>query len=212
MRSIPNHQPDGIHPSRFLCGHEQYVQIHRKFSFLKQRRRQSLLVSFALLFNSDLLKVSPNSSSSFYVDCLIVFHRLYCNLRFNLFFSFLLLFSLLPFVLFSLLFSTLPPPCLPFLFPLFSPGLANILLLKSLYLSGPTAGPTGDDNWKEASLETLTARNCFKTHRSAATRREGKCPRVHSCLPLPSTSLRINISIYTRADSQSVDVYTHVKS
>lgn len=109
MRSIPNHQPDGIHPSRFLCGHEQYVQIHRKFSFLKQRRRQSLLVSFALLFNSDLLKVSPNSSGSFFVDCLIVFHRLYCNLRFNLFFSFLLLFSLLPFVLFLLLFSTLSP-------------------------------------------------------------------------------------------------------
>lgn len=111
MRSIPNHQPDGIHPSSFLCAHEQYVQMHRKFSFLKQRRRQSLLVSFARLFNSDLLKVNPNSSSSFFVDCLIVFHRLYCNLRFNLFFSFLLLFSLLPFVLFF-----------PFCFLLFPPA------------------------------------------------------------------------------------------
>lgn len=211
MLSIPYHQPDGIHPSRFLCGYGQYVHMYRMFSFLRQKRRQSLLVSFALLFNSDLLKVNPNSSSSFFVDCLLVFHRLYCNLRFDLFFSFLLLFSLLPFVLFFPLFSVFSP-CLPSLFLLFPPGLANILLLKSLYLSGPTAGPTGDGNWKEASLETLTARNCFKTHRSAATSGEGKCPRVHSCTSLHSTSLRINISIYTRSDSQSVDVYTHIKS
>lgn len=120
MRSIPNHQPDGIHPSSFLCAHEQYVQMHRKFSFLKQRRRQSLLVSFARLFNSDLLKVNPNSSSSFFVDCLIVFHRLYCNLRFNLFFSFLLLFSLLPFVLFFpsvFYFFPLPSFSFPSVFP-----------------------------------------------------------------------------------------------
>lgn len=119
MLSIPSHQPDGIHPSRFLCGYEQYVHMYRMFSFLRQKRRQNLLVSFALLFNSDLLKVNPNNSSSFFVDCLLVFHRLYCNLRFDLFFSFLLLFSLLPFVLF---FSVFCFPSLPtFSLPSISP-------------------------------------------------------------------------------------------
>lgn len=158
------------------------------------------------LFNSDL-QVNSNRPGSFFGDCLIIFHRLYCNLCFNLFLSFLLLFSLLPFV-FPLSF---PPSFRCFLspFPHISPRSYKYSSTKIPLSFRPSAGPIGDRGWKKASLETLIARNCCKPHRSSVASGEVMSPRVHSCTALRSTSFHINISIYTRSGSQSVCIYTH---
>lgn len=193
-----------MHPS-FLRGHELYVQTYRMFSFLKQKRRQRLLVSFALLLNSDRLQVNSNGSSPFFVDRLIVFHRFYCKLHFNLFFP--SRFRSSSFCLFSPVFYFF---LTSFFFPHISPRPYKYSTRIPLFFRQHCWLQWGLQ-LEETSLETLTARNCCKAHRSAVTSREVKYLRVHSCTTLHSTSLPINISIYTRLDFQSVYVYTHIK-